>query len=445
MLVRFEVENFLSFRDRVEFSMVAGNSTEHPEHITDVGNDIDDKLLKTGVIYGANAAGKSNLVKALQFAQSFIVSRPKSDERINAIPFLLDRTSEDSPSKFEFEIKCNSGTYIYGFEVDNDKVHSEHLAAVCLDEENTIYTRDLDKSGNQEVKLEDIGRANEKDNRILNSTRDILRSNELFLSKIVDNNITYLKDVHDWFRDTLKIVLPDGLSSLITKSYLTAEEFERNAEDMVSLFDLGIDGVELRDFSTDPPADDISEVFRRFGEEQRDVTLLFPSEAMVLFLHGDEHVRAAHVMTMHEIKSEKLKVVFNLRQESDGTRRLFDLSWAFMSLLSGSADQVLIIDELDLRLHPHMTTNILDIFLTNSVGKRSQFIATTHEAGLLDLDLLRKDEIWFIEKDGDGNSTLYSLEEFVPQYDRDIQAGYLQGRFGAIPIVPSYNILDWAK
>ena len=166
---------------------------------------------------------------------------------------------------------------------------------------------------------------------------------------------------------------------------------------------------------------------------------------MVVFLHGDEQVRTAHLMTMHEVKSQGIKSSVNLRQESDGTRRLFDLSWVLIGLLTGNDDQVLIIDELDLRLHPHMTRNILDIFLTNSVANRSQLIATTHEAGLLDLDLLRKDEIWFVEKDLDGNSTVYSLEEFVPQYSRDIESGYLQGRFGAIPIVPSYNILDWAK
>ena len=104
-----------------------------------------------------------------------------------------------------------------------------------------------------------------------------------------------------------------------------------------------------------------------------------------------------------------------------------------------------VIDELDRRLHPHMTKNVLDIFLSNSVDRPSQLIVTTHESSLLDLDMIRRDEIWFIQKDVDGSSKVYSLEEFAPRHDMDVAKGYLHGRFGAIPIVPSYNVLEWAK
>ena len=175
------------------------------------------------------------------------------------------------------------------------------------------------------------------------------------------------------------------------------------------------------------------------------VTVQMPFVGLYMFLTTDGQVRLKHLMTMHQIRILDITRHFDLSQESDGTRRLFDLSWAYMGLLAGDDDQVLVVDELDLRLHPHMTRNILEIFLDNSVGKRSQLIATTHEASLLDLDLLRKDEIWFVEKDSDGNSTVYSLDEFVPQFGKDIRSAYLQGRFGAIPIVPSYNVLEWAK
>ena len=262
------------------------------------------------------------------------------------------------------------------------------------------------------------------------------------MSKIVDNNIDYLKDVYDWFSVTLQIVLPD---SPITSSYLTDLEFEQNVQELINLFDVGIDGIELKDFTAPPSTDQIATFRSLFGNKSQDVTLFMPEDAMVMFLPSGKEARPAHLMSKHFIRSEGLRVNFPLTQESDGTRRLIELSLALMGLLTSNKDQVLVIDELDLRLHPHMTKNILEIFLANSVEKRSQLIATTHEAGLLDLELLRRDEIWFIEKDKDGASTVYSLEEFVPSYNTDIATGYLQGRFGAIPIVPSYNILDWAN
>ena len=191
------------------------------------------------------------------------------------------------------------------------------------------------------------------------------------------------------------------------------------------------------------------EISRRLAEvspgQDAEALLYNPTLKMLVSVDTVERYKAFHFATMHRVNHEGRNVEFGLLMESDGTNRLFELTPALIRLLSSEDDIVFVIDELDRCLHAHMSRNILDIFLANAVGQASQLIVTTHESDLLDLDLLRRDEIWFIEKDQYSASQIYSLEEFAPRYDVDIKRGYLQGRFGAIPIIPSYNILEWAK
>jgi len=164
---------------------------------------------------------------------------------------------------------------------------------------------------------------------------------------------------------------------------------------------------------------------------------------MFEFANKFTQIDAYQFMTSHQVKQENRQVNFDLRMESDGTIRLFELTPALIRLLSSEDEIVFIIDEIERSLHAQMTRNILDIFLSNSAGQPSQLIVTTHESALLDLDLLRRDEIWFIEKDRYAASQVYSLDEFATRPDMDIEKGYLRGRFGAIPLLPSYNLLDW--
>ncbi len=147
------------------------------------------------------------------------------------------------------------------------------------------------------------------------------------------------------------------------------------------------------------------------------------------------------LMTGHKIKDRPDEAFLDITAESDGTRRLIDLLPALHLLLRSGG--VCIIDEFDRSLHPIISFKIIELFLNNQTGLDSQLIVTTHESGLLNLNLLRRDEIWFVEKNKDGASSLYSLEEFVPRYDSDVGKGYLHGRFGAIPVVGDISKLGW--
>lgn len=444
VLIRFTVENFLSFKDEVEFSMVAGRPRMHPNHIYRVPKRKDLRLLKTGVIYGANASGKSNLIAAMSFARWLIVRSANEQGSIPVTPFRLDKNTEGTTSKFQFEIWCSSGAYNYGFELDTDKIHSEWLYEMRPRSEKLLFERTTDDDGYAHV---DFGRLtfNKIHGRqFMRFLQSSTRADELFLKKTVDNNVSYFADVYDWFNDQLRLIFPDSYTGVET-AYMSESEFEEISRDIIELFDLGIDSVRLKPSDIAVPPELKQAALKALREVKQNAIVQFPINNTYQSISAENDVRTRKFMSVHQVPHEDREVEFELSQESDGTRRLFELSTALLGLLIGLSDRVYVIDEIDRSLHPHMTNNILDIFLANSEGEPSQLIVTTHESSLLDLDLLRRDEIWFIEKDRYSASSVYSLEEFAPRYDTDVKRGYLNGRYGAIPIIPGYNVLEWAK
>ncbi|MCY3976713.1 MAG: ATP-binding protein [Chloroflexi bacterium] len=491
MLIRFFVENFLSFKDEVEFSMVAGESDEHSDHIHKVR---DMRILKTGVIFGANASGKTNLIKAMSFAQNFITSGSFETDNLTLTPFLLDSKSASKPSEFMFEIQCGvAQCFQYYFSVDRQRVHRETLYEILAERTAMIFERETDSQGHTNVKIGEVNVlvTNEEDHF------DFIRKfgpNELFLTAVntegntginVDDDqhdrmgenlngrdarlfiertpgttldlvatsaspkrpeprIAFLDIIYDWFDRTLVLVFPDSIPTQgIGLGMIKGEDLERRLKELIDVFDLGIDGFDLQpiDFNAESnkPADlaqhiqdvikqipndtDQRAVFGRYGNEQ------------YLTVDAASNFSAYKLVTLHNRPNDEHPVPLDLMAESDGTRRLLMLLPALFRLHSGQSDHVFVIDELDRSLHTHLTYNVLDQFLTSSGQSRSQLVVTTHDTGLLDFDLLRRDEIWFIEKDRNSSSTLFSLEEFKLPDNMNIQKGYLGGRFGAIPIL----------
>ena len=455
MLIRFTVENFLSFKDEVEFSMVPGKTRRHTDHIYVDERRKDIRLLKTGVIYGANASGKTNLIKAMDFAQELIVDGTRTDQSIPANPFLLDRETISLPSKFLFEIKIGAKSFVYRFEVDSTQVHSESLSELRPASEKMLFERATDAGGQTQVTPGRIPFKDKSDEMNLDFTAKGTRSNQLFLTEAVERNLPYFKDVYDWFRKKLVLIYPNTmLGSEIGATFLNTDDaFQRKFRDLIQLYDVGIDDIDLKPLDVDAKQLfskekqlDISRLVSELSEDSDAKAVLYNPHLKVLVnVDKQDNYHAFHFVTTHRVRHEDLDVGFGLYMESDGTNRLFELTPALIRLLSGEDEIVFVIDELDRCLHAHMSRNILDIYLTNAVGRPSQLIVTTHESGILDLNLLRRDEIWFVEKDRQDASTLYSLEEFAPRFDTDIERGYLQGRYGAIPILPSYNVLEWAK
>lgn len=447
MLIRFSVENFLSFKEETELVMFPGKTRKHPEHIVANGTRGASRILKSAVIYGANASGKSNLIKALAFARKMIVVGRKLKQSIPVKPFRFDSTCAKSPSRFEFEFKHNSRVFIYGFVLDVRKIHEEWLYEVTSTTQKLIFERKTDENNVATIEFSNIYKA---DLEFLDFTARGTRPNQLFLTESIERNIQHFEDIFNWFAKVLVIIFPDSRRRGLMIDFMEDREFKESFQGLLQIFDTGIAGIELQEFNFDdesqiPPEikSDIKENLLNNAKSQSHIHI-DSGRARYLLAKADEgEIKAMKFMTIHKVTGEERDELLEVRDESDGTQRLFDLIPALMELLSG--ERVFVIDELDRSLHPHLSYKILELFLNNKQEQSSQLIATTHESNLLDLNLLRRDEIWFIEKNTDGTSTAYSLEEFAPRYDKDIRKGYLLGRFGAIPFLKPVENLGWLK
>lgn len=453
MLIRFTVENFLSFKDEVEFSMVAGRTRRHKEHIITNGKKGDIRLLKAAVVYGANASGKSNLIKAMSFARDLIVKGTTGRQRIRVNPYRFDVETVNAPSKFQFEIRCSDKTFCYGFEVDKTRVHSEWLYEIRSTSKNRYFERETNCHGETNITFGNLAYTNEQGEQFFDFVAMGTRENQLFLKECTERNSVIFEDINRWFEEKLVLIFPDTRPAGIEIAFMTDEEFQNEFVRLLRLFDLGIENVKLEDFNFDTETRIPSEVKERIKQDIREMNLPRGKHAVIqipalnIFIFVDENQEPVpkRFMTMHKVEGQDDHARLEIIEESEGTQRLFEIIPALLELTHVDLEHVFVIDELDRRLHALLSYKILELFLTRCVRQNSQLIVTTHEAGILDLELLRRDEVWFIEKNPKGASAIYSLEEFHPRYDKDIRKSYLQGRFGAIPLLPSRRKLEIPK
>lgn len=443
MLVQFSVENFLSFDEEQVFSMVAGSGDQHPTHLVPDVPRKGESLLRAAALYGANGAGKSNLVQAMQFAKSLIIEGRRSGQAIPVRPFKLG-VSVARPSKFEFIFNAHGILYNYGFRVDAERVLEEWLFATPKTQEVTYFERSLLPNGTDDFEFGNAltGRT-KKQTQFLDFVAQGTRPNQLFLTEALERNVAEIKPVIDWFQRSLLILSPETPATHLEMSIHEDKLMTAFMETVLRMTGTGVEGVTTEEVVYD--ADKLSLVIPDAAQEQLDAQLA-TSAAVVVNLHGPREERLTlkrgeqgKVMQvllklLHRGQNGR-NVEFNMNEVSDGTQRLINLIPALF-ILRQNPDQVVILDELDRRLHPSLSRFLVEAALMCDEEQRnSQLIFTTHDTNLLDLNLLRRDEIWFAEKDKDGASHLYSLAEFKTRLDLKIEKGYLNGRFGAIPFV----------
>lgn len=470
MLVRFKVKNFLSFRDEAEFSMMAADVESHPDHVIAHEGSTEKRILKSSVIYGANASGKSNFVKALDFARDLIIGNiaTQRGDQIPRLSFMFDLEFMGDPSRFEFEVKCGSRLFLYGFEVTDKLVVSEWLFEWIADNWE-LWFRRLEASKSWEIgtilhaAVEDISIESYQTPSVEDDTPPDspkmsvsyllggTRQNQLFLNEAYNRGVKELEALYDWFLRRLVLVFPDAGDMPISFPQRIDKDFESKLAELMDIFGVGLTGVRLKpiDLEEDTrfsPA--VKEAVRRAAFRTSNATTgsrsLQLNETTLLFdVDENKEIKSTEIFVEHKAK-QGYTVAFQLGQESDGTRRLFRLAPLILDFLRENNDRVYVIDELERKLHPKLSFLILHMFLKNSGQKPAQLIVTTHETQILDLGLLRTDEIWFAEKDAHGGSSLFSLEEFTPRPSGDVRDEYLQGRFGATPIPLSVSNIGWA-
>ena len=454
MLVRFNVKNFLSFYEREdpeshkimshEFSMIPGKVRLNPEHVYE---NKKQNLLRLSTIYGANASGKSNLVKALAFFQkmSIVGKCPLgATEKYSKI----SSENKSKPSYFEAEILINEDVYAYGFEVilSTGVIVSEWLAK--LSNENTIYL--FYKNGkDDEYHFDNVL----KNNQVLDVYQQgIMGSNVLFLAEMNKDkqavyakypSIEILKDIYDWIKDNLEIVFPNN--PVNDASYLINTTTLPKVAEILNAFGTGI--VSVEEIKEDPEKileslpvkirrDLIQQIELMSQSKEKNPKLKYHWNAL---LRNRNDILGIEIDSEHTIKAYSLQfehknsdngIHFKISEESDGTARLFEL----VEILLSKKEKTYIVDELDRCLHPTLTYKFIEKFFEYTQNKKIQLIVTTHESRLMDFKLLRRDEIWFVDKDNAGNSNIYSLEEYNTRFDQKVDKAYLEGRYGGVPL-----------
>lgn len=452
MLIRFSVENFLSFRERQSFSLLPGKGTLMAEHRTKPINRIS--ILKTAVVFGANASGKSNLIKAIDFGRRLVLKGTKPEVKIDFQSYRLDVAYKTRNSRIEYEIQHKGKNYAYGFVFNSDEIVEEWLYEINKKSEQKIFERNSTRD--RVFDLDNLLRKNKKEDekQFLNFIAKGTPNNQLFLSEIrtrrVKENVSDISDLLnmlDWFQNALKVIFPDDKYKEGIKSELKEDEqLLKTFEEFLTYFDTGINGVCLEkvDFeSLDIPSKILNSIKEDLmgGKSENIRASILSAKNTTYFLskRGDD-ILVHKFMTKHKVAGHEKSELFDTSDESDGTNRIIDFIPLLMDLLHG--DNVFIIDEMERSLHPNLIYDLIDLFLAKSKNVNSQLIVASHESSLLTQKLLRKDEVWFVVKDSFGASKLHSLEQYNIRFDKQIRKDYLLGRFKAIPKIGNRNNLS---
>jgi hypothetical protein len=423
MLLRFRVSNFRSLRDEQELSMVASSRDDRGAviHLENLGLDV----LRVAAIYGANAAGKSNVLAAFRFMCRAVFRSHrmwKPEGPVPREPFLLDPEARSRPSYFEVDFLQGGVRYCYGFKLDDEQVLEEWLYAYPHKRPQLWFRRDISASESFE-----FGKQLKGNHRVV---AGLTRKNSLFLSVAAEHNHEALLRVYSWFSQRVRHAGVDDRSARVFYTIDLLNDAYRTALlDLVRLADLGVS-----DFSVGEELvpSTVLEFLRSASENSPEVAKLIDGEPKI-----------PKLQFLHRTGQDSVAMAFE--QESSGTQAWFAMAGPILRTLEQGS--VLCVDELDASLHPRLAFEIIRIFedpVRNPRG--AQLIFNTHDTTLLGNLLgepaLRRDQVWFVEKDGTGATHLYPLTEFKPRKSENLERGYLQGRYGAVPFIEPALVED---
>lgn len=442
MLIRFVISNFLSFNEETEFNMLAGSFRTHKHHVYKA-NKLN--ILKGTALYGANGAGKSNFVKAIDYFKN-IVKNGKLNKSVNSKKFKLGKTNIDKPVEFEIEFNYKRKIYAYGISINGSIIEKEWLYLSGIDKKDKlIFERKTNKNGKSSIKIAGKYQKTQKEKQLIELIEEnILKSNEFFLGKSEILKITDINNVVEWITESLIIIYPDEKFDGIFLLHLKTEKFNSFTNRILHSFDTGVNKLIVEEIDFDIFFGKNNMILKKKyldALESKDSIFHKTKNETILFTKENGKLLVKKIVAIHNDQNNN-KISFNLSEESDGTQRLIDFIPAFHIILN--SDTTFIIDEIDQSLHPSLLHTLVKKIMDNETTK-GQLIFTTHEANLLDLNIFRQDEIWFAEKNKSGATQLYSLSDYKPRYDLDIRKGYLKGRFGAIPFLGDLKKLNWQK
>lgn len=419
MLIGFRVKNWRSIKHEISFSMLASQERQHGARLKKLPK-YRTRLLPVALMFGGNAAGKSNFINALAFMQKFILNSPQAHQGIPGYePYRFDESTKYGPSEFEVEILLGKNIYRYSFTLDAKQILHESLVKVLAKREQVLFERKMNSKIALDVSFQ--GETRQRLEFVFLGTQD----NELFLSNTVDQKIELFKPVYDWFANDLYILDPS--SQLIA----LRSEVLKECNKYLPLLDTGVKRLEFQEVSRGYLREDELDKFSStLAANGAGVAIISSGEKFIIRKKEDNSVDLQLLFSFHET-SQGTEDKLNFADESDGTKRLFDLLPAFV----GYNDQkTIFIDEIDRSLHSMISKQLFSFFLEKSkICFKQQIIATTHDLQLMTQELFRRDEMWIFERK-EGATELFPLSDFEDiRYDKDIRKSYLEGRMGGIP------------
>lgn len=446
MLLRMSVENYKSFDQKEELSLISSSKIQtNKNHRVKIKQT---NVLKNSVVYGANASGKSNLVKAIGFVKNTLMEGLP----LHSINDFCRKREENihRESVFELQFTVEDKFYAYGFSVilSERKITEEWLYELLQNgSARNLFVREKDKAP---VLGESVNLASSEKNRFSIYAEDYAgHDTQLFLTEMNrgkkyddDSKLLFFKKTFDWLMNDVVVLNPNiGISN--TDAYYSEESLE-TISNLIKTFDTGVSEIKTKQITVEEmskmiPKEVLTEILNTLKKQMQMTNL--PQLKMTWRINDGffnirmEDSREPEITTL-VLKHGKSIFDFDFNEESDGTKRLFDL----VDMLMGKKeDVVFIVDELERSLHPKLTEHFLKLFMQAHASDRVQLIFTTHEDTIMDQEIFRRDEIWFVERYNMNASKIYSLNRFKERYDKKLSKAYLEGRYGAIPIFKQFT------
>lgn len=424
MFIEFNVTNFRSIKNTLTLSMAASKYYRGLEETNCLESGIGGlpKLLRSGVIYGPNAGGKSNLFKAIRFMQTFVLTSHSLQEgkMINVASFALAVDNREEPCQFEMFFIQDQVRYQYGFALNASRVVREWLLAYPEGKAQRWFERSYDGKTDQEVWY-----FGSKFTGRRQLWQEATRKNALFLSTAIQLNNEQLKPVFNWFQQKLTVILPGETINLqLTIDKCSSDEGKNQVMEFMNSADISIHGIDIE--------------WKKIPVPPEMLPLDFPPEVKEAMVRVLQEKGVPLVRFQHRDNNNQ-PVFFHISEESDGTQKLFAFSGPWLDVLERG--RILFVDELDTSLHPLLMRFLIENFHSEKTNKNNaQLVFSTHDTSSLDTDLFRRDQIWFVEKDRENATKLYSLSDFSPRKGEAIEKGYLKGRYGALPAIKDLRI-----
>lgn len=439
MLLRYSVSNFKSIGNNIEFSMLPSEDTSDDRFLIEIDTVVGKwKVLKRGAFFGPNASGKTSFIDSISYAKDYITKGPKNPTVTKVNQFKGNISELDGVTSFQFLIYVDKQVYNYGFSLDRSYVHEEWLAILNSSGNfDLLFDRKTTPKLSTKITVFDAYGKPESIERGLAEllTKSIKgeQSDQLFLFKLYENASTHAGIVLSWFK-TLQIIYPNTKLQALPIKIQKDEQFRDFLSEKLHSLDTGVDRV-----STTENILDLSDFEEKYGIPSEVIHEIEELQNGMISLNGKFYIFKEGIkrkITLIQIKFEhslnRKKINFDIDDESDGTQRLLDLL-PILFRLDNNYHNIYIVDELDRSLHTKLTK-----YLVNSIGNASyntQFLFTTHDVNLLSLKNFRQDEIWFIEKNKNGETRLKPFSDFDVKNKENILKDYLTGRFGAVPVI----------